>query len=302
MLSPRMVPALTAALALGLVLSLPAIAQQDWDAATIETVQVTDGIAMLVGPGGNVGVSTGADGVFLIDDEYGQVNTKVLGAIQKLSSDPIRFVINTHWHDDHTGGNKDLASTGSVIVAHEGVRRRMAAGQVIEAFGMNVPPAPPEALPVITFTDAVTFHRNGDDIHVFHVAPAHTDGDSVIRFEKANVIHTGDLYFNGFYPFIDTSSGGSIEGMIAGVDRILEIADDSTKIIPGHGPLSNPQELKAYRTMLETVRDRVAKLKAEGKSADEVVAAKPTADLDEVWGKGFLPPDIFVKLVYDGMK
>ncbi|MCB1057527.1 MAG: MBL fold metallo-hydrolase [Acidobacteria bacterium] len=297
-----MVPALTAALALGLVLSLPAFAQQDWDAATIETVQVTDGIAMLVGPGGNVGVSTGADGVFLIDDEYGQVNTKVLGAIQKLSSDPIRFVINTHWHDDHTGGNKDLASTGSVIVAHEGVRRRMAAGQVIEAFGMNVPPAPPEALPVITFTDAVTFHRNGDDIHVFHVAPAHTDGDSVIRFEKANVIHTGDLYFNGFYPFIDTSSGGSIEGMIAGVDRILEIADDSTKIIPGHGPLSNPQELKAYRTMLETVRDRVAKLKAEGKSADEVVAAKPTADLDEVWGKGFLPPDIFVKLVYDGMK
>lgn len=282
-------------------LAAPATAQVDWDAATIETVHVADGIDMLVGPGGNIGVSSGPDGVFLIDDEYSQVNVKVLGAVAKISPDPIRFVINTHWHGDHTGGNESLGGSGSIIVAHEGVRKRMAAGQLIEAFGMDVPPAPAVALPVITFTDAVTFHLNGEEIHVFHVAPAHTDGDSVVHFEKADVIHTGDIFFNGIYPFIDTSSGGDIDGMIADSDRILELADESTKIIPGHGPLSNAEELKAYRDMLSTVRDRVAALKAAGKSADEAAAAKPTADLDEVWGKGFLPADLFVKLVYDGV-
>lgn len=282
-------------------LAAPATAQVDWDAATIETVHVADGIDMLVGPGGNIGVSSGPDGVFLIDDEYSQVNVKVLGAVAKISPDPIRFVINTHWHGDHTGGNESLGGSGSIIVAHEGVRKRMAAGQLIEAFGMDVPPAPAVALPVITFTDAVTFHLNGEEIHVFHVAPAHTDGDSVVHFEKADVIHTGDIFFNGIYPFIDTSSGGNIDGMIADSDRILELADETTKIIPGHGPLSNAKELKAYRDMLQTVRDRVAALKAAGKSADEAAAAKPTADLDEVWGKGFLPADLFVKLVYDGV-
>jgi glyoxylase-like metal-dependent hydrolase (beta-lactamase superfamily II) len=278
-----------------------AFAQQNFDEVRIETIPVADGLFMLVGSGGNIGLSVGADGAFLIDDQYAPLTEKIKAAVAAQTDQPVRFVVNTHWHGDHTGGNEHMGETGAIIVAHENVRKRMSTEQFLQAFGRRTPPSPPGALPVITFTDAVTFHWNGDDIRVFHVAPAHTDGDAVIHFRKANVIHAGDTYFNGMYPFIDTSTGGSLDGMIAAADMILALADDETKIIPGHGPLSNKAELIAYRDMLATVGARIRELVEAGKTRDEVIAAHPTADLDATWGKGFLQPDVWVGIVYDAV-
>ena len=268
---------------------------QDWEAVEIETIDVAPGVYMLVGRGGNIGVSAGEDGIFLVDDQYAPLTDKIVAALRAISDAPIRFVINTHWHGDHTGGNENLGEIGTLIVAHENVRKRMTVEQFIEAIGDTVPPAPEGALPVVTFTDAVTFHLNGDDIRVFHVEHAHTDGDAVIHFPGADVIHAGDVYFNGTYPFIDVSSGGSIDGTIAAVDAILAIAGENTRIIPGHGPLSNRTELAAYRDMLRGTRDAVAAAIRQGKSLDEVVAAKPTAKWDAQWGGGFIAPERFVR-------
>jgi glyoxylase-like metal-dependent hydrolase (beta-lactamase superfamily II) len=286
---------------MALLLAPAVLAQPNLEGVEIETVSVAPGISMLIGGGGNLGVITGEDGVFLIDDQYAPMTEKIRAAVAKLDKGPIRFLLNTHWHGDHTGGNENLGKGGTLIVAHEGVRRRMAAGQIIEAFNMEIPPAPEAALPVVTFTEAVTFHLNGEEIHAFHVLPAHTDGDAVVHFRGANVIHTGDLFFNGLYPFIDVSSGGSVDGMIAAADQILELADEETKIIPGHGPLATRSDLESFRAMLEGIRAKVAPLVAEGKSLEEVQAAKPTADFDEQWGGGFLNPENFTAIVYSSL-
>ena len=195
-----------------------------------------------------------------------------------------------------------MGEAGALLVAHENIRRRMATGTFMEAFNRQVEPAPAAALPVVTFSDAVSFHWNGEEIRVFFVGPAHTDGDSIIHFVKADVFHMGDTLFNGMYPFIDVSAGGRIDGMIAAADRILKVADDETRLIAGHGPVATKADLQAFRDMLAQVRDRVAKLKAEGKTAEQIVAAKPTADLDEKWGGGFMEPDNWVGLVYESMK
>jgi glyoxylase-like metal-dependent hydrolase (beta-lactamase superfamily II) len=279
----------------------PVAAQQNFDNVKIEAIPVADGIFMLTGSGGNIGLSVGDDAAFVIDDQYAPLTEKIKAAIAEKTDQPVRFVINTHWHSDHTGGNEKMGQGGAIIVAHENVRKRMSSEQFLAAFDTHVPAAPAIALPVVTFADSVTFHWNGDDIHVFHVAPGHTDGDSIIHFQKANVIHMGDTLFNGFYPFIDVSSGGNIDGMIAAEERVLALADDKTKIIPGHGPLADKTQLRANHDMLVTARDRIHKLVAAGKSRDEVVAAHPTADLDEEWGDGFLKPDVWVGIVYDGM-
>ena len=285
-------------LALAVVLVPGAFAQQNFDNVQIEVVDVAEGVYMLVGRGGNIGVSVGDDGVFLIDDQYAPLTEKIKAAVATKSDQPIRFVVNTHWHGDHVGGNENMGEAGAILVAHENVRKRMSADQFMEAFNRTVPASPPGALPVITFTDAMTFHWNDDDLHVFHVEHAHTDGDAIIHFKEANAVHMGDTYFNGFYPFIDVSSGGGIDGMIGAADAVLALSDDATKIIPGHGPLSNKAELQAYRDMLATARDRIHKLVSEGKSQEEVVAAKPTSDLDAEWGGGFMQPDVWVGLVY----
>ena len=281
--------------------ALPAAAQQDFSGVEIKAEKVADGIYMLTGEGGNLGLSVGEDGAYLIDDQYAPLTGKILAAVKALTPDPVRFVINTHWHGDHTGGNENMGEAGALLVAHENVRRRMAAGTFMEAFNRQVDPAPEGALPVVTFTDAVTFHWNGEEIRVFFVGPAHTDGDSIIHFVKADVFHMGDTLFNGVYPFIDVSAGGRIDGMIAAMDRVLKVATDKTRIIAGHGPVAAKADLQANRDMLAEVRDRIAKLKAEGKTAEEVVAAKPTADLDEKWGGGFMQPDVWVGLVYQSM-
>jgi glyoxylase-like metal-dependent hydrolase (beta-lactamase superfamily II) len=278
----------------------PAVAQQAGE-VVIEATRVAGNVYMITGQGGNIGLSVGEDGAFLIDDQFAPLTERILATVAEHTPQPVRFVVNTHWHLDHTGGNENLGKAGAIIVAHENVRRRMSTEQFIAAFNTTVPASPPAALPVITFTDSVTFYWNDDEVRVIHVEPAHTDGDSIIHFRKANVIHMGDLYFSGMYPFIDVGREGSLAGMIKAVDRGLKLANDRTKIIPGHGPLSGVGELRAYRRMLRTVHDRVTKLIDEGRTRDQVIAARPTHDLDAEWGRGFMKPDQWVGIVYDGM-
>ncbi|PZD75176.1 Metallo-beta-lactamase type 2 [Acaryochloris thomasi RCC1774] len=272
--------------------------QQDFSKTEIETIPVAEGIYMLVGEGGNIGVSAGEDGVFMVDDQFAPLTEKIKAAIAEITDKPIRFLLNTHWHGDHTGGNENLGNAGVVIVAHDQVRERMSREQFMEAFQRTVPASPKAALPVVTFNDTTTFHLNGQTIHTFHVEPAHTDGDSVLHFKEADVIHTGDVYFNGRYPFIDTSSGGSVEGMLAAADKVLALATETTKIIPGHGSLSNRAELEVYRKMLVDVRDRTQAAIDKGTSLEDFIASKPTADYDEKWGQDFMSPEKFLTIVY----
>jgi glyoxylase-like metal-dependent hydrolase (beta-lactamase superfamily II) len=240
---------------------------------------------MLVGRGGNIGLSVGGDGTFLIDDQYAPLTEKIEAAIRRVTQDPVRFLVNTHWHGDHTGGNENFGKKGSIVVAHQNVRKRMSVEQVREILRTDpIPASPPDALPRITFTEEVTFHWNGDTIRAFHVPAAHTDGDVILHFEKADVFHTGDAIVNGRYPFIDVDSGGNLNGIIAAADKVLSLAKPTTKIIPGHGALASPDDVRAYRDMLVAARGRIQKLVDQGKSADEVVAAKPTSDLDAKWG------------------
>ena len=252
---------------------------------------------MMVGSGGNLALSAGADQTFLVDDQFAPLTPKITAAIAAVTPKAVAFVLNTHWHFDHTGGNENFGKAGSVIVAHDNVRRRMDSEQLIEFLGMKTKPSPKAALPVITFSADTTFHLNGEEIHAYHAPRAHTDGDSVVLFRGSNVVHMGDIYFNGMYPFIDTSSGGTVDGVIAAADRVLAITDDRTKIIPGHGPLSNKAELKAYRDMLEAVSGRIKPMIRDGRKLEEIVEAKPTADFDEKWGKGFIPPAKFTEML-----
>jgi len=292
---------LAGALAVAALVAAPLRAQQDFSQVQIEPVKVAEGIYMLKGSGGNVGLLTGPDGAFLIDDQFAPLSEKILAAVRSLTPEPLRFVVNTHWHGDHTGGNENMGEAGAILVAHENVRRRMSEEHFNATFNRTTPPSPPDALPVVTFADAVTFHWNGQTVRVFHVAPAHTDGDSIIQFVEADVFHMGDTLFNGSYPYIDVSSGGRMGGMITATERVLKIASDKTRLIPGHGPLGTKADLQAYHDVLETIRDRVATLKAQGKTKQEIVEAKPTAEFDARWASDFMKPDDWVGLVYDSM-
>jgi cyclase len=269
---------------------------------TLKTTPVAAGLSMIEGAngfaGGNVAVSVGDDGVFIVDDEIEPMTAKLKAALGALSKKPVRFVVNTHWHMDHTGNNPALAAAGAVIIAQENVRKRLSVDAVLHlgTQEMKIKAQPPAALPVVTFADDVTLHVNGDDVHVIHVAPAHTDGDSIVHFTKANVIHTGDTVTSS-YPIVDVDSGGQFEGFIAAADKILSLANDQTKIIPGHGPLMTKADLTAYRQMLIDVRDKVGKLIAGKKSTDEIKAAKPLADLDAKWGQGFVKADFVIDAV-----
>ena len=272
-------------------------AQQDMSAVEIETIGLESDLFMLVGRGGNIGLSVGDDGAFLIDDQYAPLTAKIQAAVAAVTDQPVRWVLNTHWHGDHTGGNENLGEAGAMIVAHENVYRRMNPAEFADLIGRSGQAAR-AALPVVTFDNAVTFHWNGRHIRVTHVGRAHTDGDAIVHFPRANVFHMGDTFFNGRYPFIDTDSGGGIDGVIAAANFVLERSDDATRIIPGHGDLASPADLRAYRDMLETVRLRVAGMVAAGRTADEVVEAAPTADLDEVWGAN---SERFVRAVHTSL-
>lgn len=301
----RFVRTLPAFLAVLLVLPLSTASapaqERDFSDVEIETVLVAQGVWMLVGAGGNIGVSAGEDGVFLIDDQFAPLTEKIRAAVAKFSPKPIRFVLNTHWHGDHVGGNENLGKAGSLIVAHENVRRRMSTEQFMEAMNRKVPPSPEAALPVVTYDSSVTFHLNGDEIYAFHVPPAHTDGDSIVYFREADAVHMGDVFFQSGYPFIDLSSGGSARGVLHAVDRVLGMIGDETKVIPGHGELTDRAALETYREMLSTVIERVAAMKGEGKSLEEVQAAKPTEEFDERWGGGFIDADRFVASIYESL-
>jgi cyclase len=286
---------------LALLIGSSASAQPDVSQVAVKVVPVAAGVYMLEGAGGNIGLSVGTDDAFLIDDQYAPMTPKIKAAVATVTPKPVRFVVNTHWHGDHTGGNEAMAASGAIIVAHENVRRRMTKEQFLEAFNMRTPASPPAALPVITFSDTITFYINDDTLRTFHVRNAHTDGDALVVFRKANVVHMGDTFFNGMYPFIDASTGGSLVGMLGAANQALAITNAGTRIIPGHGPLATRADLVRYRDMLATVRQRVGRLVAQRRTLQQVIAAKPLADLDAVWGKGFLRPEQFLTLVYGSL-
>lgn len=285
------------ALSLALLAS-PAAAQQDMSAVQIRVERVAPGVAVLFGAGGNIGLSYGEDGNVLIDDQFAPLTDKIVAAVATIDPDPVRYLVNTHWHFDHSGGNENLGNRGVVIVAHDNVRQRMAAGQ--ELLGRTVPPAAKAALPVLTFADGVTFHLNGDTIRVHHVRNAHTDGDSLIHWSNANVLHMGDTFFNGMLPFIDLGSGGSIDGLLAALGVALEMTNEASVIIPGHGPVATRAELAAYRDRLSGLRDQVAAAIAAGRTLDQIKALR----LAHAFGTDtdFIPPDRFVETLYESLR
>lgn len=267
----------------------------------IQVLQVKNDIYMLKGQGGNIGVLVGKDGVFMIDDQFAPLSAKIKNAIGEISASPIKFLINTHWHGDHVGGNQNFAHQGSIIVAHKNVRQRMSREQFIKLFNKKVKPSPESALPVVTFADEIEFHFNGETAQVIHMPHGHTDGDSIIWFKNSNVIHMGDLFFAGTFPFIDTSSGGSIDGMINAANWVLENANRNTRIIPGHGALSTMEDLLAYRNMLVESRKQVKEaIKGRG-DLKRIKGEKVLAKLAEKWGNGFITQDAFVETIFESL-
>ena len=292
---------LTATLLLSLSLATTAVAEDKFKDVEITAIPVGAGIYMLTGQGGNIGVSVGSDGVFLIDDQFAPLTKKITAAIDALSEQTVRFLLNTHWHPDHTGGNENMGNAGIVIVAHSNVRKRLAVDNFIEMFAMEAPATDAAGLPVITFDDALTFHLNEDEIHISHVESAHTDGDSIVQFRAANVMHLGDIYFAGMYPFIDTNSGGSISGTLKALEHALALSDDNTVIIPGHGPVSNKENLVAYTGMLRTINGRIQKMITGKSTLAQILATEPTKDFDKEYGNGFIKNTAFVEMLYKDM-
>ena len=266
-------------------------------AAPIQARQLTENLTMLSGPGGNVVVLHGADGLIMVDTFAAPAWPRLEESLKSLGA-PAKFVINTHWHFDHTDNNAPLHAAGATVVAHENTKQRMSKPQHIVILDLDFPPSPAAALPQRVFKDGYRLEANGERLEVSHVAPAHTDTDVTVRFERANLLHAGDVFFNGRYPLIDGSTGGRADGMIAACDRLLSLADADTKIVPGHGALATKADLVKYRDMLVTAADRVRKLKASGKSLEESIAAKPFTDLDADWGNGRFKGDDFVRIVY----
>ncbi len=277
-------------------LSSSAFAQQDLSGVEIKAIPVTPGIYMLEGAGGNIGLSVGPDGAFVIDDQFAPLSEKIMAAIATASGEPVKFVLNTHWHGDHTGGNEAFGAKGAIIVAHDNARKRLKEG--LKRATKETPPAPAGALPVITFSDEASFYWNGHDIRVRHPASAHTDGDAIVYFEDANVIHMGDVFFNGHYPFIDLESGGGLDGYIAAEEAALAAANADTKIIPGHGPLASTADLAAGLEMLKQVRARVIALIEKGLDEEAAVRAAPLKDLDKKWSWEFINGEAMTRAAY----
>ena len=260
---------------------------------TINTTKLSDNVYMLVGSGGNIGISAGDDGVFIIDDQFARLTPKILEAIKAISDKPLQFLVNTHYHGDHTGGNENMTKQGVKIIAHENVRKRLLDGESTK-----------DALPIITFNDRINVHMNGEDVNVYHVEHAHTDGDAILYFTKSNVLHTGDTYFQKRYPYIDVKSGGGINGYINAVKKGLSLINDTTKIIPGHGDVSNKTEYQSFLLMLETLRTNVQAEIDKGKSEDEVAsdgAITKVYDFLE-YGSGFINSEKIKRAIYQSLK
>ncbi len=276
------------------------VAQAHADAANIpiKTTKLYDNVYLLQGQGGNMALQTGPEGNVLIDASFAPAVPRILEAIGSLSKDAPFALINTHWHGDHTGGNEGMHAAGFTIFAHQNTRERLSTPQTMKLFHSTTPAAPAGAWPTVTFEDALRVWRNSDQLDLVHFAPAHTDTDIYIYFHKANVLHVGDIWFNGLYPFIDEGTGGSIGGMIRAAEKTLAMSNSDMKIIPGHGPLGTKADFQKYHDMLAAVRDKVAALKTAGASEEEVIAKKPTAEFDATMAKGFMNADTFAGIVY----
>ncbi len=278
------------------------VSAQDFDKVQITSVKVTDNIYMLQGAGGNIGLSFGSDGIFIIDDQFAPLHEKLIAVIDELTDGKVSesantFLLNTHFHGDHTGGNELMGKSGIVIVAHENVRKRLSVELAVPFFKSTSPPVPDIGLPVITFEQDITLHLNGDSVNIFYVGPAHTDGDAIVHFSKADVIHGGDILFTSSYPFIDLDNGGSVSGVIAAVEKILKLAGDKTKIIPGHGNLTDKAGIESYHKMLSTIFEQVSEMVAGGKTLEQIMAAKPTAEFDAQYS-GFISSEAFLGFLY----
>ena len=281
-------------------LCAPFLTGQDVSQIQINTIPLAEGMYMLVGAGGNIGVSSGEEGILLIDSQFGEFSEKIKAALSDLGGGPIKFILNTNWHYDHVGGNGFFSNEGAVIVAHEKTRERMASEQFYPDFDMKNPAYEAQALPNICVTDSLKLYFNGDEIQILHIKNSHSDADLIFYFQKTNVIHTGDILFSEGYPYIDAPSGGSITGMIQAAIKILGMINEDTKIIPGHGQLAGKKDLERNVNVLTTIRDRIQKLIGEGKTLEEIIASKPTADLDKE-NSGGMEPDFFVTIVYNDL-
>jgi glyoxylase-like metal-dependent hydrolase (beta-lactamase superfamily II) len=277
-----------------LLAATPLLAQRDLSKVEVKAEKVAGSVYMLTGAGGNIGVSVGDDGIVIIDDQYAPVAPKIEAALKAITPKPVRFIVNTHYHGDHTGGNEYFGKTAP-IVAHENARKRLASG--VTQFGQTIPPAPAGALPVLTFNDSVTIHINGEDLRAVHMPHGHTDGDAVIWFTKSNVVHMGDDFFNGTFPFVDVDGGGSVRGMIANVDHVLEILPDDAKVIPGHGALSDKQGLRRFVSTLRATLAAVESGIGAGKTLEQMQTEKVLAPWD-AWGQGFIKTDAWLATVY----
>jgi glyoxylase-like metal-dependent hydrolase (beta-lactamase superfamily II) len=269
--------------------------------AKINVTKLRGNVSVLEGSGGNIGVLAGTDGKLLIDAGIPGSRPRITEALTSLSGDPVKYLINTHWHFDHTDGNEWLHSVGAEITAHENTRKHLAESTRVEDWNFTFPPAPPGALPTKILTADETLHLNGSTLALKKYSPAHTDSDISVEFADADIIHVADTFWNGHFPFIDYSTGGSIDGMIRAAEANVARVGDKTIVIPGHGPIGNKSQLIEFRDMLVTIREKVAALKKQGRSRDEVVAAKPTASYDGKWGRFVINGDFFTRLVYAGV-
>ncbi len=276
------------------------VVMPDFNEIEVKTHALRNGIYMLEGFGGNIGVSVGEDGTLLVDDQYAPLSRKVLGAVNKLSTNKVKFVLNTHHHADHTGGNENFGKRGALIVAHEGAREHLIQDMQAQRRPTTAPLSA-IALPVLTFNERMTFHINGETIEVFHVESAHTDSDVVVYFKDSNIVHTGDTYFNGVYPFIDVKSGGSIDGMINLYSQLFEIMNEETLIIPGHGPISDIHQMRSFQALLSDIRGRVAKGMKNGKSPEDLINENILGDFDQAWGQDFVKSPDMIKMTYHSL-
>ena len=268
------------------------------DTSGIKTIPVAGSVYMLMGEGGNIGVSVGDDGVLMVDDKFARLADEIRASLEKLSKSKVKFLLNTHWHGDHTGSNEDFGKE-SIIIAHDNVRARLSTRQVIEIFNSVFEAKPKEGLPVITFNESISIYFNDEKIDMIHFADGHTDGDSVIFFRGSHVVHLGDHFFNGFYPFIDLGSGGNVEGFMMNVEKLIGIIPEGAKIIPGHGPLADINDLKAFAGMLRETTGIVQKAMQEGKSLEDITAKGFSKGLVRKWGHGLLNTDQWITIVYN---
>jgi cyclase len=284
------------------LLLVPALLIAQEQQPELKVTQLSESLHMIEGGGGNVVVSVGNDGIYLIDDQLEPFTDQLLETLKGISDSPVRFIINTHYHGDHVGGNEAIGKGGAVIISHDNIRKRMSVEQFSIFLDSTTPPFPSDALPVITFNDRLTLHLNGEVAEAIHLPHGHTDGDSMIHFPDSNVIHISDQWFNGLYPYVDLDGGGTIQGMINGVDVALALADDETKIVPGHGPLGDKTGLQAYRDFLAKAVANVQELIDKGFSLEAAIEAKPTAQWDEDLGNIWIKPHQFVTFIYNSLK